>query len=193
MTDVVVVKYDIGKFARSFTWGLIHWNSAEYMAKLMLTHLLGDTKTALAIVADMGNRSLLEGLRAGVRELSDEDKRAHILHFSSGFGTILGYRNLYVHSLMKTRGDGRHEDTIELVGLLGQVKGKGRLRSMSRPVSQDEIAVFREHCRALSYYSMAIMRLLSPETAAALTLPPTSLEKPNWPASLQEIPNFHQD
>lgn len=187
------IVYDIGDFARHFTWSLLHWNSAEFNAKVMLAQMLGGTKPVYAVVVDMGNRSVLHGLEAAGRELPDAEAKDHITHFSDGFRILLGYRNLYVHNLREVSPGGRTGKVVKLVGRVNQMKGEGRLKSIKQELSLEKIAIFREHCRAFSGYATAILALLDPKLKTALGKHGASLEKPTWPACLQNTPDYLQE
>lgn len=188
--------YDISEFSREFTWGLLFWNSAEASAKTMLTMMLGDTLTAQAITADMGNRSVLEGLQAACRDEDMQAIREHIEHFIRGFNVLLGYRNHYVHGLRGVLHSHQIGMNIIMQGWIAKFSGKGRLRAVMSPVPISEMTDFKEAALALSRYSSAILVEMGMDDLGLsdmLEMPRPSLEKPVWPKSLQSTPSYLQE
>lgn len=188
--------YDLSEFATEFTWGLLFWNLAETQSRSILTWLLGNELPAMAIVADMKNRSILQGIEAAGRELDDTELRDHLAHFCKGFGALLGYRNQYVHGLTAVH----LGDTVglnrKLVGQVMAMKSEGRLRVTNRTVPMDEIRNFVAHTKALSQYGSALKTALGMDdfgVAEILGMPPPSLEKPVWPSALQNTPSYLQE
>lgn len=188
--------YDLTDFAREFTWGMLFWNGAESSARRMIALMLGGGTTAMAIAVDMGNRSVLDGIRAASREVKDKDLQDHLLHFCKGFGIILGWRNLYVHGLSAVALGETVGLNRKLVGQVMTLKSDGRLKSIMRTVSMDEIADFVIHAKALSLYATAILHKLGMEDfgfSEMLGMPQPSLEKPNWPSAPQNTPCYLQE
>lgn len=188
--------YDLSEFATEFTWGLIAWNLAEMQGRQMLSMMLGGELTAMAIVADMGNRTVLEGIEAASRELPDAELRGHLAHFCKGFGILLGYRNQYAHGLIGVQFDETVGLNRKLVGSVMQLKSGGRLKSINRTVDMAEIRAFVRHAKALSRYAAAIETELGLDDygiAEMLGMPPPTLEKPEWPSALQNSPSYLQD
>lgn len=182
---------DVGAFARVFLAALISWNGAEFSAKLILSHLLGETKVSLAVVADMGNRAILDGLTATSYEVDEPAVRDHLTHFCKGFRIILGYRNLYVHNLRLIKaGTGKPP-----VGKIYQMKGTGRLRVNNQTLSLADVREFCEWTSALGAYAIAVRALIAPKQPSSPDKPASdasSLQKPQWPASPQTTLDFLQ-
>lgn len=188
--------YDLTDFAREFTWGMLFWNGAEESAQQMLCEMLGGEKTALAIVTDMGNRSLLDGIKAASRELKDRELRDHLLHFCKGFGILLGWRNLYVHGMKAVVIGDTVGLTRKMVGQIMMLRAGGRLKSINRKVELVEMQTFVGHAKALSSYASAILTALGMEDygfSEMLEMPPPSLEKPDWPSAPQNSPYYLQE
>lgn len=188
--------YDLTDFAREFTWAVVFWNLAESSARDMLVILIGETLPAKALVVDMGNRSLCDGLRSAGRQVEDAELRDHIDHFVTGFDRLLGYRNLYVHGLMAV-GLEREKGNVRILnGHVLQLKGRGRLRAEQRPVPISEITEFKERVMKLLDYAKAILRQLGQSDfglGEMLGMPEPSLEKPQWPATVKNSPHYLQD
>ncbi|MGN6817235.1 MAG: hypothetical protein ACTHJR_01030 [Sphingomonas sp.] len=186
---------DISEWATEFTLAIMMWNGAEMTGKRILIKMMGGGSASTAIVADMGNRSLNEGLETYAREQTDAVLRGHIAHFSKGFMTLLGYRNLYVHGLIGVAGPGLKAPVGKATGHIMQIKGGGRLRSMNRQIETAEIVEFKTNATDLFQYGVAIINYMGDEL---LTLPsmsdiiPPSLDKPIWPNPLQNAPSYHQ-
>ena len=157
--------------------------------------MLGDTLTAQAITADMGNRSVLEGLQSACREGDMQDVREHIEHFMRGFGVLLGYRNHYVHSLRGVMHSHQVGMNVIMQGWLAKFTGKGKLRVVTAPVLS-EMTEFKEAALALSRYATAILLEMGMEDygfSDMLKMPRPLLEKPVWPKSLQSTPGYLQE
>jgi len=186
---------DISEFATEFTLAIMMWNGAEMTAKRILIKMMGAGSAATAVVVDMGNRSLNEGLETYAREQTDTVLREHIAHFSKGFMTLLGYRNLYVHGLVGVAGPGLPAPVGKVTGHIMQIKGGGRLKSMNRQVETAEIVEFKTSATDLFQYGVAIINYMGDDL---MTLPgmseiiPPSVDKPAWPTPLQNAPSYHQ-
>jgi hypothetical protein len=178
-----VTDNDAGAFAREFLAALLSWNNAEFCAKLILSHLIGETKVSLAVVAEMGNRGVIDGLTIAALEAGEGEFRDHLTHLCKGFGVILGYRNLYVHNLKLIKvADG------EAVGLISQVKGDKRLRVKNQPVRVADLRSFGRATSELSGYAEAVRGLIVQALQPSHDMPATgasSPQKPTWPPQIQ--------
>jgi hypothetical protein len=110
---------------------------------------------------------------------------------------LLGYRNLYVHSLLGVGvGEPDERNVRKLHGHLARIKGEGRLRAVTSSLSTEQISEFKGYCRALSRFSQAIMDDLvdgdSWDLSELLDIEPPSLDKPEWPLPLNNAPAYLQ-
>lgn len=186
-------KEALADFSLEYLQALMMWNNVEAGLKDLLWHLLGSGSAARCIVSDMGNRSLLEGLEAASRELDDKMIKSHINHLCAGFGILLGHRNLYVHGII-----GFSNDNEQTSGLLWRMKGEGRLRLSVNSLKRDRLSAYSAHVDAMWKYAAAIqvsvgMRELRTVGVGLTGDKPPSLDKPVWPASVQNTPHYLQE
>jgi hypothetical protein len=192
--------YDLSEFALEFTWALMFWNTAELTLKQLVAELIGNSSApAIAVSMDLGNRGTLHALETVQRELVDDEIATHLAHLATGFSILLGYRNLYAHSLIGVgMGDtGAGTTIVKVHGFLMRIKGEGRLRVVSTPLTTEEVSAFKAYCLSLSNYARAIMEELDVsgewDLSGMLGMPPPSLEKPTWPKTLQNSPSYLQE
>ena len=193
-------QYSLSEFATEFTWALLFWNSAERTLRQIVAELIGSsTAASIAVAMDMGTRGLANALESAIRELKDEDElRGHLTHLSTGFQSLIGHRNHYVHGLSGVSlSNHKPKNSIaQLDGMIVTIKGDGRLRSIVRQISLNDIVEFKNNCLNLSQYARAVMDELVEEgweLECLLDIEPPSLQKPIWPKSLQNIPSYLQE
>jgi hypothetical protein len=181
--------YDRSEFAEAWLWATVYWNMAESKARWLLHGLLDGNEATLAIVSDMGARSLKDALISTSRTIGDKIVRSHIEHFSKGFGVLGEHRNLYVHGLISMDITGeRPGDIRTLEGRLMLMTSKGKLRFLSQALPTKDVDAFKDYCLALVRYGEAILRdlgIVEPmvELEKMLDSPTPSLDKPVWPNS----------
>lgn len=188
--------YDITEFAREFTWSIVFWNLAENHARWLLSGILGGHEAVLALVADLGSRTLNEALLSAARGLEDQEIRKHVDHFCKGFGRLGEHRNLYIHGLMSMDGgqpNSRNERPLH--GRIMKISGKGRLRSIDMDLPTSEIIKFKKDCLSLLSYGKAISNELGlgdDTFEKILNMPRPSLDMPTWPESPKKNINYIQ-
>lgn len=189
--------YDISAFSREFTWAILFWNQAESKARWLLSGLLGAHETSLALVSDLGSRTLSDALHSTGRGLEDESLKGHVLHFSKGYDCLCQHRNLYVHGLMAlAMGEPDANNVKPLHGRIMTMKGRGRLKAVEMNPPTADVTAFKDWCLRLSSYGEAIMRELglSDDTfQKMLEMPDPSLDQPEWPGPPEQQVYYVQD
>lgn len=172
---------NLARFSVEFTSFAMTWNHCELIAKQIFQLIVGggrEEEPAMAIAAELQNRSLLDIIETIVATQGFEEIRPHIKHFNSGFRRILAYRNFYIHSLMGI------EDGVG--GLLSLKAGKAgkRLAYRAENLTVEELDRLRIHMMSLIGYGAVIQKELgaSGESLDALiSSHGATLAMPKWP------------
>ena len=160
------------------------WNHCEIQARQILKLLLGDDDPALAITAEIQNRSLSNAIRACAVLKRFAKQREHLEHFVTGYDKLLAYRNYYTHALISMKDD---------YGELLSISAKGRLGTFADKITSDEINDLQGHMQRLLGYGAAIRKDMGDKGGAldeVISALSASLEKPQWPPSLKKFPNY---
>lgn len=167
---------EIGRFSVQFTFFVFMWNQAEATARRILQIMLRESETAMAVAVELGNRSLLDALRAGAKDKAFAHVRDEIEHLVVGYERLLGHRNYHVHSLIGLDGQG---------GILLSMSAKGSLKFAKNRSTMADLEALKNHVSDWIGFAAAIEKELGASGSALdnlLTSYGSSLQKPIWPA-----------
>jgi hypothetical protein len=178
------------EFCVTFTKSVIAWNAAEHAARRILIAVSGKGHVgAVAAITHLGSQGLDNALLTFADAWNDpgsptlQKVAVYVTHFVDGLGTMRGYRNFYVHSLVAMGPN----DQDDFEGFLFTTEARGRLAWIEQKITIVELEQFMDDCHKLRDFGRELADYLS--AVNGTTTPPmplSSIQRPTWPEKVKK-------
>ena len=169
---------------------IVAWNSVEYLARNMLSHIAGGGPSALALTANLGNVAVKEGLDVLANEILTGSFQDHVFHFGKMFDCLREHRNWTVHGVIAIA----KNSSGETIGISQMESARSRLVLHQKHTTIDELEELLSHIKALNLYGGNILFSEDLTGIPQISAPRLSLlEKPPLPDRLQKPRLFLRD
>lgn len=169
-------------FKTSYADMILAWNRLEGLTRYLAEVLARiEGFEGQILTAHIGNKTLTDTIQA-LAEGYDDECKAHIAHFATGFGRLTSWRNYYVHGIVGMTVDGR-----TAFGFVNEIETKTkRLAAITEQVSASDVRKITAAISAFhSHASSIVGHVLNARGEHLFAYPPLSLtEKPTVPDQL---------